>query len=136
MKKKLRAILLVDDNPADNFYHRRVIESENVTDSIIIVEDGIEALEYLTNCPEENQPDLIFLDINMPRMNGWEFLDEYEKLEPQHKGHCIMMMLSTSDAIEDKLKATKYKYIRGYSSKPLTAKMLREVIEDNFADYL
>ncbi|MGW8124129.1 response regulator [Roseivirga echinicomitans] len=138
MKKKLNTILLIDDNPADNLYHRIIIESENVTEHVQVVEDGIEAMAYLMANINENhaQPDLIFLDINMPKMNGWEFLAEYNKLELNERGRSVIVMLSTSDAIEDKLKAKQYKFIQDYSSKPLSSKMLHEVIQVGFPDYI
>ncbi len=69
MRKKLNCILLVDDDPDDNYYHQIIINEMSVVNQIDTVGNGIEALEYLK---KENQipPDLIFLDINMPKMNG------------------------------------------------------------------
>jgi len=68
--EKLNCVLLIDDNPADNRYHQIIIEEMNITNSICSVENGFEALDFLNN--ENNVlPELIFLDINMPKMNGW-----------------------------------------------------------------
>jgi CheY-like chemotaxis protein len=72
MKKKLNCILLIDDNDADNYYHQTIIEQMNVTNSVQIVENGLDAINFLK---KENQviPELIFLDINMPKMNAYYF---------------------------------------------------------------
>ena len=75
MRKKLECILLIDDDDEDNFYHKIVIERMNITKRIEVAYNGLEALEFLQ---KESQiiPELIFLDINMPKMNGWEFLEK------------------------------------------------------------
>ncbi len=94
MKRKLDCIMLIDDNEDDNFYHQIVIRDMEITNEIKIAESGFEALEMLTK--ENDAPELIFLDINMPAMNGWEFLDEYNKLSDEQKASVIIIMLTTS----------------------------------------
>ncbi|WP_339608747.1 response regulator [uncultured Roseivirga sp.] len=138
MNKKLNSILLIDDNPADNLYHKMIIEGEEVTDSVKIAEDGVEAIDYLKSTFDGKypQPDLVFLDINMPRMNGWEFLEEYSRLNASQKGRSLLMMLSTSNTIEDKRKSEQYDFILGYGSKPLTVTMLWEIIKESFPDHI
>ena len=78
MKQKLNSILLIDDDIATNFIHTRLIKKTLVVDTIITKLNGEEAMEYLTTKKdgEYPQPELIFLDINMPVMNGWEFIEE------------------------------------------------------------
>ena len=82
MKKKLHCIMLIDDDPATNFYHRIILRDGGWAQKIVEVKNGEEALQYLqTPFGIDNpRPSLIFLDINMPRMNGWEFLEAYKKL--------------------------------------------------------
>lgn len=136
MKTKLKCILLIDDDEATNFIHEMVINQENVTERIVAVESGQEALNFLTTI--ENgayvQPDLIFLDINMPGMNGWEFLEKYKDLSEDQKGSAIMIMLTTSLNPDDAAKAKNYSAIRNFLHKPLTSTMLTEVIKEYLPD--
>jgi len=82
MKKK-RCIMLVDDNPHDNFFHERDIKKVNSEFVVITKNSGIEAQECIKSFDNTNEggPDPIFTDINMPEMNGWKFLQEYRKLD-------------------------------------------------------
>lgn len=138
MKQKLNSILLVDDNPADNYFHTLVIENAKITETIHIAENGLEALESITSKIDgvHPQPNIIFSDINMPKMNGWEFLEEYEKLSERQKSKCVVMMLSTSTNEGDIKKANKYNHVNGFSSKPLTKEILSETVEKHFNDIL
>ena len=80
MNKILKSVLLIDDNKADNFIHKAYIMKHGGVETIEMVTGGEEALKFLTSkaSGEYPRPELIFLDINMPRMNGWEFLEEYD----------------------------------------------------------
>lgn len=128
---KLNTILLVDDNEMTNFMHRVIIEKIGCTDKISIVENGEEALAYLTN-PQNATPDLIFLDINMPVMNGWEFLEEYQDLDDSKKAKIVLFMLTTSMNPSDKQKADSNGEVRGYINKPLSSSKIKTIIEEYF----
>jgi len=138
MKKKLNCILLIDDDRATNFLHEMVLSDMDVADEIVAVESGMEALKYLmsTEDGKHPQPDLIFLDINMPAMNGWEFLIEYEKLEKSAKARFVLMMLTTSLNPDDHETAKTLPLVAGFLSKPLTPEMVQDVLEENFSDFL
>ena len=132
MNKRLNCILLVDDNEADNFFHRIVLEEMSVTKKIHVVENGIEAMDYLRN--NDNQvPELIFLDINMPRMNGWELLEAYSKFNDQRKAKIIIEMLTTSSNPDDLKRASLIPEVSGYTVKPLSAEMVSKILEKFFA---
>jgi CheY-like chemotaxis protein len=135
MKKKLNCILLVDDNREDNVFHQIILKKMNIVNRIDIVLNGVEALEYLR---KENQtpPELIFLDINMPKMNGWEFLEQYKHLDAKQKARVVIMILSTSANPDDIRKAKEIKEVTGFETKPLTEKMMLEILNQHFQDYL
>ncbi len=134
MKKKLECILLVDDDSEDNFFHKLIIERMDITKKTEIVQNGLEALEFLK---KENQviPELIFLDINMPKMNGWEFLEEYKNLPKNQKSRITIMMLTTSANPDDLKKAQEMEDVTGYQTKPLSPEMLNEILDTYFSDY-
>ena len=140
MVTKLRLILLIDDDIDDNFFHRRVITKANVAEDVVECLDGKDALDFLKNEGKyagENkpypQPGLLFLDINMPKMNGWEFLDAYEKLPPHIKGGPVVAMLTTSANEQDLAQAKKYDIVKDYRNKPLTEDMLKDILKSHFA---
>jgi len=137
MRPKLKTILLVDDDEATNFIHEMVIKQMNCTENIVVRENGIEALEYLKSTIEGKhpQPDLIFLDINMPAMDGWEFLEEYKSLPKNQLAKSVVVMLTTSLNPEDKDKAEIIPFISRFMSKPLTKELLEEVLENHFIEH-
>jgi CheY-like chemotaxis protein len=138
LKKKLKNVLLIDDSESDNFYHKRKISKLGITDNIKVTYSGEEALEYLITelNGEFPQPTLIFLDINMPGMNGWEFLEKYEELDIAHKGEIVLTMLSNSQDPRDISKGNNYKSLKGYYSKPLQDDYLEAIVMKHFPDYL
>jgi len=135
MKKKLDCILLVDDNSDDNFFHKIILNKMDIVNRIDVVINGLEALAYLK---KENQtpPELIFLDINMPKMNGWEFLEQYKHLDVKQKARVVIMILTTSANPDDIKKAKEIEEVTGYETKPLTEDMMVEILNQYFQDYL
>ena len=138
MKKKLNSVLLIDDDRSTNFFNKIIIQKTNCTDNIVVVESGEQGLEYLNTSIDQKfpQPDLIFLDINMPGMDGWEFMKHYEKLDDNKKGKIIIIMLTTSLNPDDKEKAEKIVDIKGFKNKPLSTAMVMEIVQHYFPDYL
>src|SRR5215212_10175209 len=100
MERKLNCVLLIDDDEPTNFFNQIIIENTGCAEEIKTAQSGQEALEYLTNISGSDKsfpcPDLIFLDINMPAMNGWEFLEKYRTLDGHLKGKVMIVMLTTS----------------------------------------
>ncbi len=134
LKKKLSCILLVDDDFDDNVFHKIIIRRMDIVETIDEANDGLEALEHLKT--RSVPPELIFLDINMPRMNGWEFLEQYRDLDAKQKAKTIIMMLSTSSNPDEIKKAQEIEEVSGFKTKPLSREMLSEIIQQYFSDHL
>ena len=135
--KKINCILLIDDNPADNDFHKIIIKEADVCNHIKVALNGTEALEYIKKSgavdgEEYPKPNIIFLDINMPRMNGFEFLEEYKKLDEKLKSEVVIVMLTTSLNPDDAERAKKDKVVKEFQNKPLTVESLQEIIEKYF----
>jgi CheY-like chemotaxis protein len=136
--KTINCILLIDDNPADNEFHTIKIKKAQVCNHIKIAIDGPKALDYLIKSGQEEQsetfpkPDLIFLDINMPGMNGFEFLEEYKKLDDKLKSKAVIVMLSTSLNPDDQKKAAENTDVKEFQNKPLDVKILQDTIDKYF----
>jgi CheY-like chemotaxis protein len=127
--EKCKSILLVDDDDISNFINQRVILSVNITDHIHITKNGLEALKYLRNqCDDNNNlcPDVILLDVKMPVMDGFEFLEEFEMNEKHLADKIKIILLTSSNNPSDIEQAKKYN-ISGYINKPLTSDKLNEV---------
>lgn len=133
--KKLRSILLVDDDKVTNFLHRIIIEDMNVSQELLTAQNGREALHLLQQLCQENKcPELILLDINMPVMNGFEFLEVFAKLESQYQQALIVLMLTTSliPAYLNNLPAIKLDVIE----KPITEERLHTILQAHFSQPL
>ncbi|MAZ26053.1 MAG: response regulator [Cytophagaceae bacterium] len=138
MQKKLNSILLIDDDKPTNFLSKLIIDGANCTHETITLQSAKEALDFMNKERDGSypQPDLIFLDINMPAMNGWEFLDEFDKLEENRKQKTKIVMMTTSLNPEDEKRASKISYIADFMNKPLNQECLQEILLKHFADRL
>ncbi|NVK51913.1 MAG: response regulator [Flavobacteriaceae bacterium] len=136
IKEKLNCILLVDDDESTNFLHRYVVEKTQYAKKCVTVHSGQEALDYLTSTEEGEhpQPDLVFLDINMPAMNGWEFLEHYKQLDKNQQGKVVVVMLTTSINPDDREKSKLFSDVTGFKNKPLTKEMILELIKEHFPE--
>ena len=113
---ELSCILVVDDCEADQFLSRDILEKEYPGAEILEAYDGLEALEQLKE--SDKKIDLIILDINMPRMNGHEFLETYNQMSGENKTS-VVVMLTSSNSIEDKEKSMTYDFVVDYFIKSL-----------------
>jgi CheY-like chemotaxis protein len=127
-KVKYNHIMLIDDNPIDNLVNKQLIENGKFTELITVISEPLKALDVLKNSSENELPDLIFLDILMPVMDGFQFLDEFEKLGSEATNRCKIVMLSTSDSFQHLNKANKNKFVRKFLHKPLTSEMMEAII--------
>jgi CheY-like chemotaxis protein len=140
--KKVNQILLVDDNPADNEFHTLVIEKAKVTDKLMCIPSSRKALEYLRNSitTKDNAgarvPDLLFLDLNMPAMNGFEFLEQLKLIpDPYKRKGKLRIFILTGSLNPDDFKLAMEKYgdiITGFRLKPLMDTIFTDIVEHYF----
>ena len=138
MKQRLDLVLLIDDNEADNYLHSLVIKEADIANHIVIKQDGEVALKYLKQIDpsaHSGLPQLLFLDINMPRMNGWEFLEAFDQLPESKKENIIIIMLTTSIHSDDAQRALENPNIAAYLNKPLSIDYLEEIVAQYFPEY-
>ncbi|MEQ9263465.1 MAG: response regulator [Owenweeksia sp.] len=120
---KVQEILLIDDDPIINFINKKIVEPEFPHYGIMVLENGLQALEYIQKNPQKRY--LIFLDINMPVMNGWEFLKAIS-LDSGQYDLSIHILTSSIDE-SDKVKAQSNKQVLSYLPKPLTKDVLKVI---------
>ena len=135
MNRRLKCILLIDDNKFDTFFHEKVVQRKNLAEVVIVKNSGTEAMEFLksTAIDDINYPELILLDINMPGLSGWDVLDQYHSMTCRNPNTKIFM-LTTSINPDDEVKATSYAAVFGFISKPMEIDTLVKQIEANFHD--
>ncbi|HSD07069.1 response regulator [Flavobacterium sp.] len=124
MKKK--HILLIDDNDIDTYITNHIVKKSQIAEKITIKNSGIKAIEYLISIKDnmDEFPDLIFLDIGMPIMNGFGFLDEFVKLPLVIDGKCAVVMLTSSNDQNDIEHAKQYSVVKEYLVKPMKLEKL------------
>ncbi|MDH5365402.1 MAG: response regulator [Cyclobacteriaceae bacterium] len=129
MAKTIDLVMLVDDNDTDNFISKRIIEITKFANEVEVKNSGKKALDYLRENEnnEERLPDLIFLDINMPIVDGFVFLYEFEKFNTLIKNKCKVIILSSSDNKRDIDKIVNNDHVIRFITKPLTESALSEI---------
>lgn len=130
----LDLILLVDDDDTTNYLNERLLKEMQVAKQILVLKNGREAIDYLNKAKSalENSPDLIFLDIKMPVMDGFSFLDEYHSRGFDAGDYVIIMMLTSSASFYDLERLKKYNKVKKHFSKALTKHDVQEIMNDYF----
>jgi CheY-like chemotaxis protein len=123
---KYPLVMLVDDNELDIFINKKLVEGENFSSQVVAHSSAQSAIDYLKQnaSSEENIPNIIFLDIMMPGMDGFGFLDEFGKLDDSIKKKSHIVMLSTSESFKDLNRANQSPYVYKFLNKPLTTAVL------------
>lgn len=127
--QKIEHILLVDDNEIDNYINERIIKKALSCPNVSIQTSAQRALDFLTSL-NGDFPDIIFLDIRMPGMDGFGFLDAYQKLFPTLQEHCKTYMLSSSSDPSDIERSKNYALVKNYLNKPLVKERVVKVVEE------
>ena len=138
VERPIDLVMLVDDNDTDNFISKRIIEITKFAKRVEVKNSGKSALDYLAeneNNPE-NLPNIIFLDINMPVVDGFVFLYEFEKFTELVRTRCKVIILSSSDNKRDIDKIVNNNYVIKFITKPLTEMTLDEIKLNNIYFHL
>jgi CheY-like chemotaxis protein len=124
-----KTIWVVDDDPIYQIIIQKIIQKSKLFSAVLKFVNGNEAIVALKQTIEnkETLPDIILLDINMPIMDGWEFMDEVLLMESKIDKKIAIYIVSSSIAIEDKYRAKTYLTILGYLSKPVTVENLIKI---------
>ena len=124
----INTVMLIDDDPVSNKISQLFLRKHRWSAQIVAFEDGQQALLALQAA--QATPDVILLDVGMPVYDGWDFLEEYEKLPREITGRCLLYMLSSSINPPDIQKAGNYRTVKGYLTKPLMPEDLEQIQED------
>jgi CheY-like chemotaxis protein len=135
MSVKIKSILLVDDDPDSNRLYQGVIQDKFPIEQVHVAENGQQALDVLGSSDAEHlKPEIIFLDIGMPQMDGWAFLDAFDRLPEETREGIAIVLLSVSDDPADSDRAFAHKSVHLYIQKPLTGDEFAEVLKEEFPD--
>jgi CheY-like chemotaxis protein len=133
MPEKLR-IVFIDDNPSMNRFSELIIEMDALPFEPAFFTRPEEAMLYLQQCHNGQNatpfPDVIMLDLNMPRMHGFEFVERYMAEFAKAHPRTLLYILSTTRRSEDEQKALLYEAVGGFYEKPFAVEMAAQILED------
>ena len=123
-------VCIIDDDHIFIYGVKRLIDETSFCDELMVYRNGQDALDELKQRQKnkEELPGIIFLDLNMPMMTGWEFLDEYLEIEAKAGSRTRVYIISSSVDPQDLLKINEYEQIENYILKPVTAEDLEKII--------
>lgn len=128
---KIDTVCLIDDDKIYLFSVKRMIEHFHLCNNILVFNNGLEAIEYFQKLrpDDKNIPELVLVDINMPVMNGWEFIEAFTDIKPKFPEIKNVYMVSSSPDPRDKNKAMSYPVITGFMIKPLNVVQLKDLFD-------
>lgn len=131
--EKLDSVMLIDDDEITNFINEHLLQEIEVAEHIIVATDGLEGIEQVRSRYEagQNCPELIFIDINMPVMDGFAFLEEYQQMNLPNHESVVLVMLTSSENQKD-IEQIKQSTNVDYLNKPLTKEKLQNILEKHF----
>ncbi|NNG09794.1 MAG: response regulator [Arenibacter sp.] len=129
---KFKNSCIIDDDPISVFGIKRSMKETNFSDDVVVYTNGQDALDGLTKMINEGKklPSIIFLDLNMPIMDGWEFLDDFIKIPNSNTDNVIIFIVSSSMDPRDMIKAKNYKMVNNYILKPILRKDLEKLMTE------
>ena len=120
-------ILLIDDSDFDNLINEQIVKVSGFASTVTIKQSAMEALDFLRSFNTQNLPSIIFLDLMMPIMDGFDFLEEFDKLEDHVRNNCKVVVISSSIDRDDIERAQSNKYVIKFISKPLRKEELDDI---------
>jgi CheY-like chemotaxis protein len=123
-------VVLIEDDKAMNYYHQRLFVKQNFADEVLSYHSAVEALDGIKNLQQVARL-YIFLDLNMPQMNGWQFIEELEKIKFDTNTQIKLFVLSSSVNPNDMMKAKQNAVVTDYFSKPLSIETITNIITTN-----
>ena len=131
-----KSIFVIDDYPINLLIAKNIIKHQGFFDIMIPYSEAHLALEYIVNHKDDKKslPDVILLDLNMPVMDGWQFLNEFEELFPTLIRDIDIYILSSSMNVLEIKRSKQYQSVNGFLSKPLTLEMIQDVMTTNIAN--
>ncbi|MGB0432105.1 MAG: response regulator [Bacteroidia bacterium] len=132
--KQVKNACIIDDDEIFRFIMKKHIKNQNLAENILCFENGQDAIEYMKTNRLENDslPDVIFLDINMPVMDGWDFVDEYNELKKNIVKDATVFMISSSVDDRDISRAHDSDVITEYVAKPVDKERISDLMSKNF----
>lgn len=131
MSDKLFTAGIIDDDQIYQLVMKRTFEQSGMIKHVLQFYDGEEAINYFKEKQQtpEALPELILLDINMPYMDGWQFLDEFIKIPFNSNYKRIIYIVTSSSTAEDRNKAKQYEVVSGYHVKPITKDVFEQIMQ-------
>lgn len=120
----------IDDDQISNFLTERVLEEAGFATEVRSFVSAEAALSYIKQDCEANLPEVIFLDLNMPMMNGWQFLDALEPYKDELLGKCHIYILTSSLDTSDTARSAEYELVSGFIHKPLTLEDVQVILAE------
>ncbi len=130
-----RDIILIDDDPMFNYIHSKIIQNSKLEYRVQSFENASSALMELEKAMRSDTSELqytIFVDINMPVIDGWGFLDRFQHLPESFMGRCKIFMLSSSNDVADVNRAATYSIVNGFISKPLSIQQVLDISSEEY----
>ena len=127
----MKHFLLVDDDEISNFIHKRVILSADPDAVVTEIQSSVQAIAFMNERVRSGEalPDFLFIDINMPELNGFDILQEIQKTMNTHLQNMKVYMVSSSLYDRDKERALQFSFVNGFIEKPLSKQGILEMIQ-------